>query len=568
MKKVYQLLKSNLPYLVISGAFIWACLVIATRQAQKTEPGIIVIRIGHWQLEGGVRDGINSLAREYEKLNPNVRILQEAIPESIWKQWVSTQLMGGTAPDLLEIGNMESNLVTAFYLRYFIPLTSFVGRPNPYNKGTSLEGVPLINTFKDGMRRSYIEENQEYMNIPLSMVGVRLFYNKDLLRKLTGRSEPPTNYREFLKLCENIQQQKHPSGKPYVAIASSGWHFARWDGALFRPITYPVIRSIDFNKDGRFSKEEMFYGVVTGRISLDSPYYLAYFDMIQEVSAFFPNGYTGLTRDEAIFPFAQQRVVFIPAGVYEIVGLQQQAAGVFEVGISKFPQVDENDPVYGKIFEGEPYENQEGGFPVGITRTSRHPEIAADFLLFLVSQKGNEALNRHFGWIPIIEGAGATPEIALFQPNLEGVFPAFDATLGGETTIKWQQLISLYQVNQITKEDLIKDFDAFYRTKGREDFDELIRNRYRGIQRDEQIARGLMIRAMALEDKPEALGFWIKYRTMINGRIMGLDSQNRRLIKAVEAGQQEGQVDLSEYSAQAVARIKEANAKGPNNQKP
>ncbi len=541
--------------MVILGAFIWACVTIAIRSDKIGEPGKIVIRIGHWQLESGVRDGINVLAREYEKLHPNVRIVQDAIPESTWKQWVSTQLMGGTAPDLLEIGNMESNLITTFYLRYFLPLTTYVGKPNPYNKGTDLEGVPLINTFKDGMRRSYIEETQEFMNICLSMVGVRLFYNKDLLKKLTGLEKPPTGYREFLEVCRKIRGQNDALGRPYTPISGSGWHYARWEGAVFRPITYPVLRKIDFNKDGRFAKEEMFYGLATGRIRFDNPAYHAFFDMVHEVSDFFPGGYTGLNRDEAIFPFAQQRAVFIPAGVYEIVGLQQQTAGKFQVGIAPFPQPDASDPKMGRVFEAVPYENQEGGFPVGITRTSKHPEVALDFLLFLVSQKGNEDLNRHFGWIPVVEGSAMLPEVAAFEPVLEGVYHALDASLGGETTIKWQQLFSLYQVNQISKEEMMKTFSAFYLGKGREDFDEFVRNRYRGMQRDEQVAGGLLASALAASPS-DAQKYWIKYRSMVNHRVMGLDAQTRRLVQQVDAGPQPGAPDLDTYSPEALSRIK------------
>jgi len=556
MRKVWQFFVSNLPFLVIGAIFLWACVNIATRAAKREKADEIVIRIGHWQLETGVRRGLDELAREYEKLHPNVRIVQDAIPESTWKQWVSTQLMGGTAPDLLEIGNMEANLVTTFYLRYFLPLTQWIGQPNPYNAGTELQGVPFMKTFKDGMRRSYIEETQEYMNVTLSMIGVRLFYNKDLLKRLTGLEAPPENYREFLEMLRKIRSQKDARGRPYIPIASSGWHFSRWDAALFRPITYPALRQMDFNKDGRFGKEELFFGLATGRVSFEHPSIQAYLDLVAEVSEYFPRGYTGLNRDEAVFPFAQQRAVFIPAGVYEMVGLKEQAAGKFAIGIARFPQVDRTDPEFGKIVEGEPYENQEGGFAVGITRSSKHPDVAWDFLQFLTSRKGNEKVNKAFGWIPIIKGAEMLPEVAAFQPVLEGVYPAMDASLGGETTIKWMQLFSLYQVGQLSKAELTRTFTHFYMGMGREDFKELIRNRYRGIQRDEQVAAGQMALARGLEGTPGGLNYWIKYRAIMGTRVMDNDAQTRRLVKEVHAGPQPGSPALDEYSPEALQQIR------------
>ena len=168
----------------------------------------MIIRLAHWQLEAGVRDGLAEAAAEYERLHPNVRIVQEAIPESTYGQWMSTQLMGGTAPDIVQAGMVEGHLMTAFFIRYFVPLSRYVTRPNPYNAGTDLEKVPLIRTFKDGMRRSFIDETQEFMTVPLALTGVRLFYNKPLLKKLTGLDEAPADYRAFLEVCEKIRVAK------------------------------------------------------------------------------------------------------------------------------------------------------------------------------------------------------------------------------------------------------------------------------------------------------------------------------------------------------------------------
>ena len=59
-------------------------------------------------------------------------------------------------------------------------------------KGTALEGVPIAQTFKDGLRGSYVEELQEYVGVSLSLFGVRVFYNKTLSGSLeSGNPEHP-----------------------------------------------------------------------------------------------------------------------------------------------------------------------------------------------------------------------------------------------------------------------------------------------------------------------------------------------------------------------------------------
>jgi ABC-type glycerol-3-phosphate transport system substrate-binding protein len=514
--------KSRLPWLVIIAVLCWAAVTIAMRRSEEAPRDAVTIRLAHWQLEAGVRDGLAEAAAEYTKLHPNVRIIQEAIPETTYGQWMSTQLMGGTAPDIVEAGMVEGHLMTAFFIRYFVPLSRYVTRPNPYNAGTDLENVPLLRTFKDGMRRSFVDETQEFMTIPLALTGIRLFYNKPLLKKLTGLDEAPADYRTFLEVCEKIRAQKQPNGQPYVAIAGSRFHYMRWDESLIKPLTYLAAREIDFNRDGRFSKEEMFLGFASKKIDFSNPAYVASFKMVREITDQFPSGWSGLTRDEALFNFAQQKAVFLATGTYEAEGIREQAAGKFELGLMDFPLPSQSDPDYGQIVQGPRYENPEGSMPMAVTRTSKHPEAAIDFLLFLASRNQNEKFNERLKWIPIVAGAKIDPYIKPFEPTLEGVFLAFDPTIGGESFIKWSQLFSLYQINQISYKDMAAQFTQFYTTQGLEDFREFLRNRRRVQIQDEQLAVGLRSSAQ-LKKAHEAEADWIKYRNVVVTRQLSGD---------------------------------------------
>ena len=97
-----------------------------------------------------------------------VEIRQEAIPEDIYGQWLTSQMLGRTSPDLVEIGKLPEPVLLAFQSRYFLPLNDVAGAANPFNRGTSLEGVPLRATFPDGMHAGYKEELQSFTKIPLS----------------------------------------------------------------------------------------------------------------------------------------------------------------------------------------------------------------------------------------------------------------------------------------------------------------------------------------------------------------------------------------------------------------
>lgn len=556
MRSLLSRIRSHFALLVILLTFLWACGVIVSRRSQETSSDQILIRLGHWQLETSVRDALNDMIREYQKLYPQVRIVQDAIPEMTYGQWLTTQLMGGTAPDIIEVGiGVPYPLLVQYLNRYFIPLTRAASLPNPYNAGTELENTPLRATFKDGMRSSWIDEVQAYMTIPLSQFGTRIFYNRDLLKELTGRESPPKEYRDFLSVCEEIQTHQNPLGQPYIPIACSRFHLQMWEWPMMDPLTYPLLRESDFNRDGYVGNDEMFVAVRTGRYSLLHPAIRARFKMLQELSQYFQTGYTGLTRDEAVFLFAQERAVFMTTGTWDARSLQEQAKGVFEVGIMDYPLPTREDPEYGPYVLGPNYERILGGFPFGITKTCKHPDMALDFLLYLAGRPQNERLNQTIGWIPSVKNTRMDPLVEAFQPHLQGVYGCFNPNLGGETWIKWLQLYSLFQVGQISFEDLMGQFEPFYKDKGLKDFEEQQKDWRRAIHSNEQILAGMRASAL-MKGGQDAESIGVRYRSFLCSRQLWTEIGHARQMKMVT-----GELPLRpngpyEYSDHAIQRVK------------
>ena len=565
MKAILEVVKKHFAVLVVGLTFLWSAVaVMVARHDLTPRPGEIVLRIGHWQLEAGVREAFNAMAARYHELHPEVTVVQDAIPEGTYGQWMTTQLMGGTAPDMIEVGlggAVPYNVLLGYYSRYFVSLTAAVNQPNPYNRGTELGGMPWRSTYKDSMRTAYIEELQEYMSVPLAQFGVRIFYNKDLLQRLTGLTEAPHDYRRFLEACRKIRSQADEQGKPYTPIAGSAYHIGMWDGFMSDPLTYGAVRRVDFNRDGGVGNDELFVGFKTGRIGFDFPPFEAKFKMLRQLTDQFQTGFTGLGRDEAVFLFAQQRAVFITTGTWDAGSLYEQAKGVFQVGIMDFPVPPPEDSDFGAVSEGPVYERPEAGFRFSITRTCKHPEVALDFLRFLGSQKGNQELNRIIGWIPAIKGTSLSPILEPFNPHLEGIFGAMPVTLGGETMIKWQQLTALFQVKQIDYTGMTSQFLPFYLDHGVQEFAEMNRNRFRGVARDEQLLEG--IRAQAESAAPEAaVSRWIKYRQMVLNRLITRDLNAALLQRTLEAGAVTNAVAPYEFSPAVVARVRARLAAG------
>lgn len=556
--RILQFVRSYFALIVVAATFAWSAFSIVSYRAQGVPPGAIVIRLGHWQLEASVREAINTMAEEYRRtVNPNVYLVQDAIPEGTYGQWVSTQLMGGTAPDILQVGAMlPGNIWLSYYQRFFVPLGKYVERPNPHNVGTELEGVPLRKTYKDGMKTAYVDEMQEYMSIPLAQFGSRVFYNKDLLKRLTGLDTPPEEYRAFLEVCETIRNQKGPDGKFYTPIAGSGYHFGMMGGMMWEPLTYRAIEKADFNRDGSVGNDEQFVAFRTGRLDFNFMPYRARFKMIEELTRYFQSGYTGLTRDEAVFLFAQQRAVFMATGTWDARSLQEQAKGQFEVGVMKYPFPRPDDPFYGPVAPARPREQVGTGFQFGITRTSAHPEVALDFLLFLASRLGNEKLNHIIGWIPSIQGTETDPLLRAFEPNIVGIYGAMNFTLGGETVVRWNQLHAMFQVGQKTYEEFAAEYKPFYLDRGLVDYKEQSRDWRRGMQRNELFLAGIRARALFSAEGADANTEWIRYRALTANRQVWAEIDRSRQLKLMEQGVEKDAVGPYEYKPAILEKVK------------
>ena len=570
---------------VVLAVFAWSAATIFSRRAEEEPDDTLTLRIGHWQLEAGVRDGLNALAADYQEVwrrqwesggknadgkvwrtlypdKPKVRVIQDAIPETTYGQWVSTQLMGGTAPDMMEIWlGLQYPMWVSYLNRYFVNLTPYVSRPNPHNAGTDLEGLALRKTYKDGLRGAFVEELQSFMNVPVSQFAVRIFYNRDLLRKLTGMEKPPTEYRRFLALCEKIRSERTPQGKPYIPIASSAYHFTMWESMLFDAMTYPATDKIDFNRDAFINNDEVYVGFKTGRVSFDFPAYRAKLVMSRDVAAHFQNGYTGLNRDDGVFLFAQQKAVFITTGTWDARSLQEQAKGKFTVGVAEFPLPLPTDPEFGPVVKGPIYEKPLTAACFGVVRTSKYPDVALDFLLFLASKRGNEKLNMYFGWIPAIRDTKKDRLLEDFEPHLEGVYAAMNMNLGGETYIKWGQLYSNYKVNpEYSISDMAKDFEHEYVERADRDWKELQKQWRDGAQATEQFLAGIRSRALVARGD-EAEGEWVRYRVMTANRQMLLDLQHARLLDLLAKGPDPQDVGPYGYTPRALQALRERVAR-------
>ncbi len=292
-----------------------------------------IIRICHWQLEMGVRNGIEAVADDFEKLHSDekVKIIQIPITERAYAQWVTTQLIGRMAPDLIELGMFD---VSQYLGRYFIPLTNVLRKPNPYNSGNpELRNVNWMDTFKDGLSNSYKPEFLDYYSVGFSQVTVRLFYNKDIYRKILGRDTPPGDLREFFNDCAKIKLyvenrnreieefNKRTGGKRprlvLVPVSSSRYQMELFRWRYIGMFTADRAIEIDGGCDAFMNEDDLLFALMDGSASLDEKKYRVSMKLLEDLTDYFTPGFMSIDRMDAGFSFVQRDAAIITSGSWD-----------------------------------------------------------------------------------------------------------------------------------------------------------------------------------------------------------------------------------------------------------
>ncbi len=301
-----------------------------------------VIRICHWQLELGVKDALQKMADDYEKLHPDRKVIQLPVTERAYAQWATTQLIGRTAPDLVEQGFFDVKLYLG---RYFQPITDELRQPNPYNKDNEFKDTPWMDTFNDGLQNSYIPELLDYYSVGFSQFTVRVFYNKTLYKKIIGTETPPKTLAELFGACDKIlayvktrnadvdafnNSQSKKKGfmaffsKPLqkiksslVPIASSRYqvgHFKTRYGGMF---SADRCQELDYGFDGNATSIDMIKALVSGDLKVQDEKYKIYNELVRKLSSYFNPGFMSIDRMDAGFSFVQGNAVMITSGSWD-----------------------------------------------------------------------------------------------------------------------------------------------------------------------------------------------------------------------------------------------------------
>ena len=387
------------------------------------QSGRVTLRFAHWQLESGMREAFDDVVAAYERINPHVRVEQLVVPERAYGAWMSTQLVGETAPDILQYRHSDP----ARLARYFRPLGRAIEQPNGYNAGTPLADMPWRETFTDALTnpRSRSAELEEVFGIPFATVTVRMFYNIPLYQRLTGRTDPPATFEEFIEVADLIRSNATRIGRSIHPVAGSMFTANILVPHVFSTQMQALAAAPDGPASLSYRGSDQMVAILRGDLSLRAEPMLSGFRIMEAAVRTLPPGFAQSSRDDSTFQFAQERVVMIAAGSFDEASLRNETA--FEIGVFPLPMPRPGVGEFGRFTLGplaESASNVAGVF--GVTLRGANQEQAIDFLRFLTSYEGAGRFARLSRWPPVVREVKMPPDLEIFTPMLEGYPAALD----------------------------------------------------------------------------------------------------------------------------------------------
>lgn len=387
----------------------YACLAwwMFTRKTGGFTDNRTTVRIAHWQIELGPPDGLDAVIKRYEELNPHIRVEQVKVPGRIYAQWLRTNLVGGTGADIIEYGHFLAGMQDV-PIRFFEPITDLLNEPNPYNRGTPLEGVPWRNTFLDGLfnEQIYSPEVGQIYSVTLCQVTMRFFCNEDLLREIVGDDPDfrfPETMDELRGLFARTREFAARTGRPVRSLAGAKLN-AEW--LLDFMLTSSLLGvSAEMDREGQLTRYQrnVQMDYLRGRWNYQRPELKAALELVREITHEMRPGFIQLERDDAVREFMNGHALFVATGTWDATSLIRLAD--FPVSIRRFPQPDANDPVVGGFHYGRAADGSGlTAMAMYLNKNGRNKEAAIDFMRFMTSVEAGQLFMDHSGWISSVRG--------------------------------------------------------------------------------------------------------------------------------------------------------------------
>ena len=319
------------------------------------------------------------MARQYEAMHPGIKVNLWGDPRVDEK--IKPRVLRGNPPDLASCTLPVWKLITAGRL---YPLTDALASPS-YGQS----GKIWSKTLRAGVLSDYIYEDKNYA-LPSNVGLWGCWYNQSLFRKNDWTA--PATWGEVTALCDKML------AKGLAPLAFQGkYPYYSWATILSiyqRLVPFEKWYDVQDFKKGAF---------------LD-PDFARAADLMQEVSLkYFQKGALAMTHTESQMEWANGKTGMVFCGLWLKKEMEKALPPEFEMACFPVPMVEDGRGDPQAIYSG-------GGETFFVFKDGKHPEIAVDFLKFLLSlDPARDYVKRNDSLTPVIDCQVGVPISSALQ---------------------------------------------------------------------------------------------------------------------------------------------------------
>jgi ABC-type glycerol-3-phosphate transport system substrate-binding protein len=353
----------------------------------------------------------NKIVAEYGKANPKVQVkvaYTEFADAAQWNTWLNSQLIGGSAPDVVSILYVPA--MENFRKGLVVNLKPYLDKPNAFDP----KKRSWMESYSSGLiNQSMDNTNGAVPSVPLATVAVKVFYNKELFNK-AGIKNPPKTYSELIEVSQKLQAA---GITPFIAPNKSpSDNVLNWLHRMFMDqMIEPLLPQLDRDKSGIVEFNEIAAGVKSGIIDVEKAPWSESIALVKDFSKYWYPGFNGMDKVTAMDLFIKQQGAMIMETGDNFRKIIENPDRKFDVAFFPFPYLTKKDSPLAveKLYEmgGAPQQS----FAIPNSVKGEKLEAAVNFLQFLSSEKGAALFADGFWWTPPIKD-GALPE------KLKGMF--------------------------------------------------------------------------------------------------------------------------------------------------
>jgi len=425
------------------------------------------------------RDVMDQLSAVWETAHPGVDIEFIPSPSGSYTDWINTQLVGGTGPDIfwLWLGSLHGFADEG----KTVVLNDYLQMPNKYTD----EDVAWMETFLDPFLDSRSVKGN-YGGVPLDLVSTGIYTNYDALQaagidwetELNPDLGSPDDWVTFMEWMEKLQ------ATGIIPFAMGGSSIDWFWRAMADQLCYNWLDEIDllnyheaipmYKQEGFISQEEMQHAWWCMDWPLwELPEVQDMYRIFKDWSQYFQTNWTARDSQNAYDLFATGDAAMLWEGSWQLGPLLDDDRRDFEMVSFWLPPFTEatsaevEDPVvlpigaggYGSIAYGLNHMTIERG----------NVDECVDWLMFITTPANDEQIvNEVPSFVPAVKGTKALPEI-------QNLFRSVERLVAGGHPIRslefvfgyaeskyndlWHRENELYFLDQQSLEDTMANID-------------------------------------------------------------------------------------------------------------